>query len=100
MTIAERLRGDLRTALDAEHIEVRDESARHRGHAGALEGGHFDVLVVSRVFEGLGLVERHRAVYTGLGDLRDRKVHALALRTYTPAEWQREGTSTGRRREV
>ena len=88
MTIAQRLDQDLRAALDAEHVEVEDESARHRGHAGALEGGHYNAVIVSARFEGLGSVERHRAVYAALGDLRERKVHALALRTYTPEEWQ------------
>jgi BolA protein len=89
MKIAEGLTEDLRTALAAEHVEVRDQSARHRGHAGALEGGHFDAVIVSTRFEGLGPVERHRAVYAALGDLRERRVHALALQTYTPDEWRR-----------
>ena len=89
MTIAERLTQDLRSGLAAEHVEVVDQSARHRGHAGALEGGHYDAVIVSTRFEGLGLVERHRVVYTALGDLRERRVHALALKTYTPAEWRR-----------
>ena len=90
MKIADRLTQDLRTALAAEHVEVHDESHRHRGHAGALEGGHFDAIIVSTRFEGLGLVERHRAVYAALGDLGERRVHALALKTFTPEEWQRE----------
>jgi len=89
MKIADRLAEDLRTALAAEHVEVHDESARHRGHAGALEGGHFDAIVVSTRFEGLGPVERHRIVYAALGDLRARRVHALALKTFTPDEWRR-----------
>ena len=89
MKITDRLTEDLRTAFAAEHVEVRDESARHRGHAGALEGGHFDAVVVSAQFEGLGPVERHRAVYAALGDLRERRIHALALQTYTPEEWRR-----------
>ena len=87
MKIADQLTSDLRTALDAEHVEVHDESARHRGHAGALEGGHFDAVIVSARFGGLGLVERHRVVYAALGDLGARRIHALALRTYTPQEW-------------
>ena len=90
MKIADRLTEDLRTALAAEHVEVQDESHRHRGHAGALEGGHFDAIIVSARFEGLGLVERHRTVYAALGDLRERRVHALALKTFTPEEWRRE----------
>lgn len=88
MKIADQLANDLRQALDAEHVDVEDESARHRGHAGALEGGHFQAVIVSRRFEGLGPVERHRAVYAALGDLRERRVHALALKTYTPDEWR------------
>jgi BolA protein len=87
MKIADQLTDDLRTALDAQHVEVHDESARHRGHAGALEGGHFDAVIVSARFAGLGLVERHRVVYAALGDLGERRIHALALRTYTPEEW-------------
>ncbi len=90
MTTADRLTAAITTALDATHVEVRDESARHRGHAGALEGGHYDAVIVSARFEGLGLVERHRAVYAALGDLRERRVHALALKTFTPEEWRRE----------
>ena len=91
MKIADRLTEDLRTALDAEHVVVEDESSRHRGHAGAMEGGHYDAVIVSARFEGLDLVARHRAVYAALGDLRDRRVHALALRTYTPDEWRQAG---------
>lgn len=92
MKIADQLTTDLRTALAAEHVEVQDQSARHRGHAGALEGGHFDAVIVSTRFEGLGLVERHRAVYAALGDLGARRVHALALKTFTPDEWRRESS--------
>ena len=91
MKVADRLTEDLRTALDAEHVAVEDESSRHRGHAGAMEGGHYNAIVVSARFEGLDPVARHRAVYAALGDLRERRVHALALRTYTPDEWRQAG---------
>ena len=88
MKTADRLAEDLRRALGAGHVEVVDQSARHRGHAGALEGGHYDAVIVSPAFAGLDQVARHRAVYAALGDLRERRVHALALRTYTPEEWR------------
>jgi BolA protein len=88
MKTSERLAEDLRAALAAEHVAVVDQSARHRGHAGALEGGHYDAVVVSPRFEGLGLVDRHRLVYAALGDLGERRVHALALETFTPDEWR------------
>ena len=91
MKTVDCLTEDLRHAFDAEHVAVEDESARHRGHAGAMEGGHYDAVIVSTRFEGLDPVARHRAVYAALGDLQARRVHALALRTYTPDEWRRVG---------
>ena len=91
MKTADLLAADLRLTFAAEHVSVEDESSRHRGHAGAMEGGHYNAVIVSTRFEGLGPVERHRAVYAVLGDLRERRVHALALRTYTPDEWRQDG---------
>ena len=91
MKTADRLAEDLRQALAAEHVAVADESARHRGHAGALEGGHYSAVIVSVRFAGLDLIARHRAVYAVLGDLSERRVHALALQTYTPEEWRDAG---------
>ena len=89
VTTADRLREDLRRALAAEHVEVEDESALHRGHAGAAEGGHYSATVVTTRFAGLDPLARHRAVYAALGDLAGRGIHALALTTYTPDEWRR-----------
>ena len=56
-------------------------------------GDHFEVLVVSERFEGLRLLQRHRLVYDSLGDLMRARIHALTLRTLTPAE-HREGLIT------
>ncbi len=82
----------LKTRLAAEHVEVCDESARHRGHAGVREtgGGHYEACVVSPVFRGLGPVERHRAVYTALQEEMKQSIHALSLKLFTPEEWQRK----------
>jgi BolA protein len=43
--------------------------------------------VVAPAFEGLGRVERHRLVYDLLRDLMPGAIHALALRTLAPSEW-------------
>lgn len=72
-------------------IDVHDDSDRHRGHQGAAGGGgHFQVRIVSAAFEGKGLVARHRLVYDVLADEMKAAVHALALRTLTPAEAEAE----------
>jgi BolA protein len=81
----------LREAFAPQHLSVEDESARHVGHAGAASGGgHFRVLIVSETFRGQSPVGRHSAVYRALGDAMKSEIHALALRTLTPEEWQRE----------
>jgi acid stress-induced BolA-like protein IbaG/YrbA len=51
-------------------------------------GDHFEALVVSDSFEGKNLVERHQVVYAALGDAMRQRVHALALKTLTPAQHQ------------
>ena len=53
----------------------------------ANDGQHFSAEVVSSAFEGLNLVKQHRLVYGTLGDHMRSDIHALALKTYTPATW-------------
>jgi stress-induced morphogen len=64
-------------AFPAARVEVADTTGG---------GDHFAMIVVSARFEGLPLVRRHRLVYDALGDLMRAEVHALSLRTLTPAE--------------
>ena len=53
------------------------------------EGNHYDVLIVGEVFAGLRPVKKQQMVYAVLGDLiADGTMHAVNIRTYTPAEWQ------------
>jgi BolA protein len=69
------------------HLELVDDSARHRGHAGARGGaGHYVLTVVSARFSGLGRVARHRLVYDLLAELFEREIHALSLTLLAPAE--------------
>lgn len=77
------------TALAAEHIEVIDDSALHAGHLGARGGGgHYRLLVVSPHFDGLSRVAAQRLVYRTLGELMTTDIHALEMRTLTPAQWR------------
>jgi BolA protein len=86
--IRERIETILRDRFRPLHLEVLDESARHAGHAGAVSGGgHFQVIIVSEMFEGQTLLERHRMVNTALAGLIGREIHALGLRVLPPSEW-------------
>ena len=49
---------------------------------------HYEARVVTSAFEGKTPVEQHQLVYAALGDAMAGPIHALALKTYTPAAWQ------------
>jgi BolA protein len=74
-------------ALDPLSLDIRDDSHKHAGHAGARDGrGHFSVHLVSARFEGLPPLRRHRVVYDALGALMQTDIHAVAIQARTPAE--------------
>ncbi|MCC6756441.1 MAG: BolA family transcriptional regulator [Arenimonas sp.] len=82
----ERIREAL-SALQPVRLDIRDDSAKHAGHAGARDGrGHFSVSIVSAAFDGLSPIQRHKRVYAAMGALMDTDVHALAIFAKTPAE--------------
>jgi acid stress-induced BolA-like protein IbaG/YrbA len=52
-------------------------------------GDHYQVVVVSALFEGQGLVQRHQLVYKALQQaMSSEAIHALTMKTYTPQDWQ------------
>jgi BolA protein len=76
----------LRAALAPTELAVRDDSHLHAGHAGAREGRHFFVRVISARFHGLSRLARHRLVYDSLQALIPQGIHALAIEARTPDE--------------
>lgn len=86
MSLAAVIEARLRAELAPLELAVRDDSADHAGHAGAREGGHFHVAVVSDRFTGLQRLARHRLVYHSLSDLMQRGIHALAIDARAPGE--------------
>ncbi len=85
----ERIREALSAALAPTELDVRDDSHKHVGHAGARDGrGHFHVHIVSSAFDGLAAVARHRAVYAALGDMMTTDIHALAIDARAPQEFK------------
>jgi len=76
----------LAAALAPEALEVQDDSAAHAGHAGAREGSHLSVRIVSARFAGLPRVARHRLVYDALSTLMPQGIHALAIDARAPED--------------
>ncbi len=87
MSRVERIQAALQAAFVPLQLEVKDDSHRHAGHAGASDGrGHFKVTVVSEAFAGKAPLARHRAVYAALGEMMETDIHALSIKALTPRE--------------
>jgi BolA family transcriptional regulator, general stress-responsive regulator len=89
MTAAERvekIRQVLTARLAPVELVIRDDSAAHAGHAGAREGGHFSVFVVSEQFAGRTRMQRHQLVYEAVSALMRTDIHALSIQARTPQE--------------
>ena len=78
----------LRSALAPDRLEVVNDSARHRGHAGDDGSGesHFTVRIVAPAFAGMTRLQRQRAVNAPLADLLRDRIHALAIEARAPGE--------------
>ena len=72
---AAEVRGFIAAGLNCDHLEVDGD------------GRHFFATIVSAQFEGLSRVARHQRVYAALGDRMRAQIHALSMKTLTPAEW-------------
>jgi BolA protein len=81
MSAKERITETLTRAFRPVRLEVVDESAHHKGHAGWREGGetHFRVRIVSHDFRGKSRVEMHRMINSALSAELSAGVHALAI---------------------
>lgn len=83
----ERIEATLRAAFAPLELNVRDDSHKHAGHAGARDGrGHFHVVIVSAAFAGKSPLARHRAVYAALDEMLQGDIHALSMETFAPDE--------------
>jgi acid stress-induced BolA-like protein IbaG/YrbA len=69
------VRSYIAAGLRCDHLEVEGD------------GRHFFATIVSAEFEGLLRVRRHQRVYAALGDRMKAQIHALSMKTLTPAEW-------------
>jgi len=83
---AAAIRERLMQAFGEQGLEVQDDSHLHAGHAGAREGGHYTVRLISTRFEGLSRLARHRLVYDALRELMQQGIHALVIDAKSPDE--------------
>ena len=79
---SEELQSIIATGLACQHLDVSGD------------GAHWYATIVSTSFEGQRLIQRHQKVYATLGGrIQTNEVHALSMKTYTPAEWANQSKS-------
>ena len=79
MVTPDSVREGINAGLACEHLDVQGD------------GQHFQAVIVSKSFDGKSRVQRHQLVYAALGQRMREEIHALSMRTLTPAEWQAGG---------
>ena len=86
--LAQEMTELLTAAFAPTHLEVINDSAKHRGHSGDDGSGesHFTVAIESAAFAGKSRLERQRMVNAALGDIPGNRVHALAIRAFAPGQ--------------
>jgi BolA family transcriptional regulator, general stress-responsive regulator len=86
MSVQQTIEEKLANAMVLKHIEVINESGNH--HVPPGSESHFKVVLVAEEFDGARLIARHRRVNGILASELAGPIHALAIHTYTEAEWR------------
>ena len=81
----------LQNQLTPTYLSIVNESYKHNVPAEAEY--HFNVTIVSELFEGKSLLERHRLVNSTLSDELKTKIHALSIKAKTPTQWDFDTTN-------
>jgi len=76
------------TPADIERFIAASLACEHLSVEG--DGRHFFATIVSREFEGTNRIARHQRVYRALGERMREQIHALSMKTLTPAEYQQD----------
>lgn len=74
--------------LAPERLQLVNESHMHSGPGAET---HFNLIIVADAFTGKNPVQRHRQVFGALGEELKGGLHALTMKTLTPAEWEAAG---------
>ena len=90
MVIEKEIKDRLQKNMHLEHFEIKDFTGRHLNHKLHEGGFHLEAIIVSKDFEGKGLIDRHRLVYESVDDLMKHEIHALSMKTLTPDEWEKQ----------
>jgi acid stress-induced BolA-like protein IbaG/YrbA len=77
MLLASQIENVIKENLDCEFIEVKGD-----------DGTHFETIIVSNSFKDKSMVKQHQLVYKALGDMMNKDIHALSIKTFIPEQWK------------
>ena len=83
---ADEIQSRIVAALPDAQVHIRDYTGG---------GDHYEAVVVSATFDGKNAVARHRLVYGALQEAMAERIHALALKTMTPQEFEADARQSG-----
>lgn len=60
------------------------------------DGSHFQVIAIGSMFDGMSRVKQQQTIYAPLMEyIADNRIHALSIKAYTPAQWERDRKLSG-----
>ena len=71
--------------IQIDKIDIIDETHKHNKHPQS-NGFHIKLEIVSKDFESMNLVERHRLIYNILDSMIKKEIHAISIKAKTPKE--------------
>jgi stress-induced morphogen len=88
MTVEQTIKQKLQLELSPDELLLENVSHLHAGHAGDNKSGqsHFNLFIVSKIFEDMNRVERQRAIYALLDEEFASDLHALSIKALAPSE--------------
>ena len=78
----------LNQKINIHHIDIIDDSHKHRNHKKDTQGGHYRLFLVSDYFENMNLIDRHKVIYNILDSMIKTEIHALSMKLLTTSEYQ------------
>ena len=87
MSIEQDISTSLKESFKPIELIIKNQSHLHKNHDEYRENSHFSVTIVSKCFEGISRINRHKMVYNSLRGLLTKNIHALQIKAMTPQEY-------------
>ncbi len=87
MSIQQDINAILKKSFKPIELKIKNQSHLHKNHDEYRENSHFSVTIVSKCFEGISRINRHKMVYNSLSELLKKNIHALKIKAMTPQEY-------------